>query len=653
MKVCHQKSIKRSKRSAGLEIKLAVRLPRTYPWKILDAYVRDHEQVFEADERALLSQIIRDRDIHAYLLLEDLWGLQNTVSMCPEVTDLYALRVKYQVCSLLKKFQFETERSARRASAKQKFYDAEIACEAYNHSGYKKLLWGETEYEAEVFTHFRSFLHKVLGDKLPPFAELSEWSRHGPGANLDTNRVSLKLTSQYHKYAEWPYSCTQQAVPYARLLIMKDKRWLGALEDSYREHFKIPKHMILDQEAFWENVLSIVVSNRVTFVPKNALTERTIAIEPAMNLMLQLGVDGFIRRRLKRWGVDLDDQSKNQYLAGLGSCDDSKNGFVTIDLKAASESIALKLVEVGCPQPWYDYLLKLRCPGWVIEEGGLPVEGNTYHKISSMGNGYTFALESAIFAAVIYAVMKTEGGVVDTEKFAVFGDDLIVQKKYAQGVISLLSRCGLQLNLDKSFLKGPTRESCGSDWFNGKPVRPVFIKEYPEDVKGLLNDRNRLKRMSSLYYGSRYSCSAVKQVEKWIPDVIKTREFAGPYSDTEFDSYMHSSTPTKWVDGAHIFSRVVYKPRTVSASAFLFRKLMHDLRPSSENPYATIAKALAGEAQEASKTVYPTPRKLVTGGNRFTVHNAKRAAVGKTSCRSDVWAEQYNYLMPRGFGPAV
>jgi Holliday junction resolvase-like predicted endonuclease len=633
MKVSNTRNRQKCKIDKGkaLARKCKINLPADYPWLVLNAFVKDHEHALTTDEHALITQIIRDRDFHAYLQLEDIWGLQNTVSITLGELDLNASRVKLQVCSLLKKYRFPTEQETRIAAAKQKFINAEADCYLYNQSGYEKLIWGKSEYEAETYSYAKAFLQKVLGEKLPPFAHLSEWSRHGPGSNLDTCKG---LTSQYHKYLRWPYSCTQSAIPFARLLIESDKRWLGALEDSYRDTFNISKVSILNREVFWETVLKPVDGNEVFFVPKNALTERTCAKEPAMNLMLQLGVDGFIRRRLKRWDVDLDDQTKNQRYAGLGSTDNSKNGFVTLDLSAASDSISLALCKWLLPPDWYDYLVKIRSPRWKMDGE----EGGVYAKISSMGNGYTFALESAIFAAVIYAVMRAERGVIDTKSFAVYGDDLIVQKKYAQGVIDLLSRCGFKLNFDKSFQQGWTRESCGSDWLHGYPVRPVFLVKLPENVKELMSDRNRLLRSENLFFDNKAPL-VVDKIDSWLPELIKENRFYGPYSDEEFDTYLHSPTGKKWVGqsekpwetrgtnfGAWVFTRLVYRPVELNADNFLFRKLMHDLRG------VTIP-------------VNPWQKKVASGGNRFTVSDSKIEAVGTISRHTDIWCDEYSHLV--------
>lgn len=605
----------KGKSSAG--VNLAVKLPVDYPWKVLRWLVQDLAHLLTEDECLLLDQIVRDRDSFALSILTEEWGLQR-LNLESELS-LAQLRAKYQICALLKKYRFPSDRNERIDSAIQKFIKAEDLCAAYNHGGYKKLLWGDTEHDAELLTYVRSFLKKLLGEVTPTNSLMTEWSRHGPGSNLDTCKGAI---SQYDKYANWPYSCTSLALPYARFLIQSDDRWLGALEDSYRDRFNIPKHRILNQRVFWDTVLKVVPGNRITFVPKDASSERSIAIEPTMNLMLQLGVDGHIRRRLKRWGVDLDSQEKNQLLAKQGSLDPSKNSFVTMDLSMASDSLSLALCKNVLPPDWYDYLFKLRSPSGVLGK-----DIYHYEKISSMGNGYTFALESAIFTAILYAVHKADNPKFSPHtEFAVFGDDLICRQRLASQVVDLLGKSGFMINTEKSFFKGPIRESCGADWFKGKLIRPVFFDETPSDVMDLLVDINRLKRLLSLRWGLEESLTIAK-MSKWIPEFF--RVFTGPPSNIEFDSYIHDYDPLGhgYKNGMWKYRRLIKKPVQRTVRGFLMRKLMHSLKPHPLPPG------------------YIKRKRLSASGSRFTVMKSYSSTAGTTLAWSEQWPRKYTEVV--------
>ena len=160
----------------------------------------------------------------------------------------------------------------------------------------------------------------------------------------------------------------------------------------------------------------IVPGNSITTVPKSSKTDRVIAIEPLLNMFVQKGIGGMIRRRLKRVGIDLDSQKRNQELAKLGSL--SKT-LATIDLSSASDTISLGLVEWLVPADWVLAMKICRSPIGTLPSG----ERIRYQKISSRGNGFTFELESMIFYALTRAVAESMDESV--RDIAVFGDDII------------------------------------------------------------------------------------------------------------------------------------------------------------------------------------------------------------------------------------
>lgn len=304
----------------------------------------------------------------------------------------------------------------------------------------------------------------------------------------------------------------------------------------------IPRYAILNRKLFWDSLLRVQPYNRVTTVPKDYRTDRPIAVEPTLGIMLQLGVDGFVRKRLKRWRIDLDDQSRNQALAKLGSVGLSKLKPATIDLSNASDTVSLRLCKMFLDTDWFNYLCDLRSPKGKLPDGRIL----RYAKISSMGNGYTFAIESLVFAAVCYAVSKRYFGFYHRELISVYGDDIIVPEVIANEVCVRLEQCGLHINRRKSFLTGNVKESCGADWIDGNNVRPIHLKAKPENVCDLFAHRNLLSRWAHLHLG--ISLEATDALyRKWIPEHLM---MTGPFSDEEFSSYWHSSTPE--IGRAHV-----------------------------------------------------------------------------------------------------
>lgn len=600
-------------RKVSRDIPVELRLPKDYPWKVLASVKDDLREYLDESSIEKIETIIRNRDVSGLGILKDIWGLQCITHQAGPEFQLQ--KAQYQIAALLSKYDFTGDSKAKELRAIEKFLAAEDQCRSFNLEGWKELVSSTVGWKVEAFTYAKAFLQKLLGVTLPESSQLGEWSRHGPGATLDTERGKV---SSYHKYEKWPYQCTGAALVLAKIAIRSDERWLGALEDSYRERFNIPKHAILNRKVFWETVLQIVDCDQIAFVPKNAEIFRTITIGPTLNIYLQLGVDGFIRRRLKRWGVDLDSQEKNQRLARIGSLG-GIDPFVTLDLKSASDTISLKICELLLPDEWYSFLLKLRTPKASHGEDVYILQ-----KMSAMGNGFTFVLESAIFTSLIYGVTMVTRGAFDQREFSVFGDDLIVRQSLSSRLITLLLDCGFKLNSEKSFTSGYIRESCGTDWVKGKPVRPVFLSTQPSNVAELFVDINRIQRMFDLRWGLRES-KTVKMMVKWIPE--NARDCVGPISDTEFDSHLHCFTPCKRARGGKWEYKVIrLRGCDCAANSFLVRRLMHDLR---DGPVPVIYGSRA------------------TGkGSRFTVQFRNKFTVGKRNSAAYEWPSEYAESYP-------
>jgi hypothetical protein len=224
-----------------------------------------------------------------------------------------------------------------------------------------------------------------------------------------------------------------------------------------------------------------VASSKLSFVPKNDQISRCICIEPTLNTYFQLGFGALLESRLKfRYGIDLSDQQfKNRDLARLGSITDNLS---TIDLSSASDSISLRMLHWLLPKEFYTQLVKYRTPSVEVEGvGTVPM-----FMVSTMGNGFTFPLQTMIFASVVIACLRWRGltpqgyplGQSTSDNlWGVFGDDIICPRSVTQDVIHVLSLLGFSVNSDKTFVEGPFRESCGSDFFLGSDIRGVYIKK--------------------------------------------------------------------------------------------------------------------------------------------------------------------------------
>jgi len=219
-------------------------------------------------------------------------------------------------------------------------------------------------------------------------------------------------------------------------------------------------------------------------VPKNAKTLRTTVTEPNLSMPFQKAIGSKIRERLALFGNSLKYQTKNQMLALLGSI---TGETVTDDLLNASNTLAYIAVWMAlkfCPD-WFDLLNWGRTGHINMDEKSNSILA--LESFSSMGNGFTFELESLIFYAIVHTMVEKVGA--DTSKISVYGDDLIYPVEALQDVRAGLEFFGFTINKEKSFSSGNFRESCGKDYFFGKNVRPFYLKDRWNDARivGLLN----------------------------------------------------------------------------------------------------------------------------------------------------------------------
>jgi len=384
--------------------------------------------------------------------------------------DAANFRDDYLVAELMSKFPSWNIGIDRQKVAIAAFTAAEMSCFETN------LRLARSYGTASTTVSFASYLYtarRKIARVLGPFSwDLAEqFFGFGPGATFHLKR---KYGDAYYKFGSTP-EVTKGCAALAYTAIRRVPGWYHHLVSSFGE-----------QESF--GVLKITEGNRITTVPKNAKTDRVIAIEPLMNMFIQKGIGGLIRKRLRRVGIDLDDQQPNQRLALEGSKTDK---LATVDLSAASDTISYRLVEELLPDDWFRAIEQARSPVGILPDG----TKLTYHKVSSMGNGFTFELESLIFWGLCEAVLEFHGD--GERRLLVYGDDIVIASSVYEPLCKLLSFCGFTVNPKKSFSSGPFRESCGKHYFNGSDVTPFYIRKDVVSTDALLLTLNNLRRFAS------------------------------------------------------------------------------------------------------------------------------------------------------------
>lgn len=335
-------------------------------------------------------------------------------------------------------------------------------------------------------TDLNSWQQQTLGTFLKYFSDFFE-NDYGPDCEFSWGNISLHAKcgpgvshgSKGTSFFEKMYSSTLTASsPYISDLYQADiKLWA---EETIAEQIRLESY----------GPISLIRGSKFTFVPKTAKTSRMIAIEPTLNMFYQLGIGGIIEKRLKRhFGISLHDQPDiNRCLAALGSRIDSSfgDGFATIDLTSASDSLSLSLAGYSIPSDTLDKLLALRSPYGIVSSKDDHLSTVKLHMLSTMGNGYTFPLQTALFASIAAACVSQDDDILIMPKawseynvgglYSVFGDDIIVKSRSYSRTQWLLRFLGFEPNPEKCFASGEFRESCGFDFYQGFNVRPFFLR---------------------------------------------------------------------------------------------------------------------------------------------------------------------------------
>lgn len=347
--------------------------------------------------------------------------------------------------------------------------------------------------------------------------------------------------------------------------------------------------------------IAITRGSKACTVPKDALIDRFIAIEPALNMRWQLGIGGYIRRRLKLFGLNLDNQADvNRALVRVAQ----KLGLATIDLASASDSIALMLIRFLFPADWVRLLELFRSPEMLIG-----TEWVTLEKISSMGNGFTFELESLLFFAV--------ASMFD-DKPAVFGDDIIVSQSCASDVIRTLNVLGFSVNTKKTFLAGCFFESCGVDVWRGQDVRPFFLKKEENEhdlTSSIIRMVNSIRRYANRRCGG-YGCDS-RFLPAWLYALARSKDAKSTFipdgmGDDGVIRNFDECTPTMLPNGLQGFKGRIWAGGTVTVNvtetlAGMFAAL--DTTPNQGDPECPRLRILY-EYKDTMRVQLPEPPKL-------------------------------------------
>lgn len=373
--------------------------------------------------------------------------------------------------SLLKKFADDIDQDKADARALEKFLECNDKCAKFR---LMPEVFGDDYLIGEVQSSLSQIFGNGKGDILGIWS-FSDFLGVGPGASVES-----KSDNFYTKLFDSNLSHTEpHLLRIYRSITSANSRWASAEKQRYLSHG-----------------CKVVEGSKLSFVPKTSDISRTICTEPVLNMLFQKALGKILERKLLRfYNIDLSLQpNRNRRLARAGSIDGS---FATIDLASASDSISWKLLESLFPQHMLKWFRLFRSPITVLPNG----DRVNLEMVSSMGNGFTFPLQTLLFSCIVEACYRLKGlplfdGRTGPLNFSVFGDDIIVRKDCYELVVHALELFGFSVNKEKSFNSGYFRESCGGDYYRGHDVRGVYLTSLKTDAD-VYSALNRLVRWSA------------------------------------------------------------------------------------------------------------------------------------------------------------
>lgn len=374
-----------------------------------------------------------------------------------------------------------------------------LATEMENSATNERLLFTHEEYNIlprvtfqRFVEHARHLIAIVIGDSAPIEALIGSFSG---GASTSRTRTSSHPANKYLGEAHVTDRCYTEILPLVREEL---PLWLESEGLSFK----------------------IVPGNVLFTVPKKTDIDRCACKEPDINMFFQKGIGNYFRNSLRKVHINLRDQSINRRLAREGSL---TGALATLDLSSASDSVSTGLVSLLLPECWYTLLDASRCQKTIID--GVE-HGN--EMFSSMGNGFTFELESMLFWALAKTTCHLTGvsGIV-----SVYGDDIICPSSVVSDLTWVLEYFGFQVNPDKSFSSGPFRESCGGHYHDGFDITPFYVKAPITTLVDVIHVANQLREWGTTEHHAIID-PTVEDIWLWLKSHVPKRLWGG--GDTSF-----------------------------------------------------------------------------------------------------------------------
>lgn len=391
-----------------------------------------------------------------------------------ETSDPYALKRRYQMADLFKRFRFSKDLMSDgelKEAAEKQFLDNQHRLAGLD---FKEL----PAYVSHLLLRAATIAWDILGDY-----DLDEHYSHCRNGKKASVGIPRRLATEAARY-DAPITGSSEHIAWFQDIVMsEDDQLRDYVVGEWLEKNRNLREEGREQVPLFRDVTELAL----TFVPKTFKSLRSIMPNTTIGAFYSDGLGKVIQKRLKRAGYDITKlQFKHRELAQLASF---TGELVTADQSLASDNITVELVRRILPRAWFNAvnLGRIEC---VRLPSGVRVKTPTF---MTMGIGFTFPLQTLIFLVLLLAIDEeyTHGRSI----VSVYGDDLIYSKEMHPFVPRVFEYVGLKMNIDKTYAEGGFRESCGGDYFAGVDVRPFL----PKNEDGSLVKRSLYERLLYIY----------------------------------------------------------------------------------------------------------------------------------------------------------
>lgn len=243
------------------------------------------------------------------------------------------------------------------------------------------------------------------------------------------------------------------------------------------------------------------LASRMICVPKTSKAPRIIAAEPAEHQWCQQALWTFLRGQIKRTFIgSFIDFSRQDLSAQLVVQASRDRDLATVDLSDASDRLSCWTMERIFRKN--HFLLNALHAARTRTLRHIDGSFLKLRKFASQGTATTFPGQSLVFLCLALGACIKKERIRKRDilkmvgKVRVYGDDIILPVDGYEDLKVAMHSLQLKINLNKSFVLGKFRESCGSDAYDGydcTPVKPTtFSPDGPRSRLTLVEASNNL-----------------------------------------------------------------------------------------------------------------------------------------------------------------